>query len=318
MIKHIVKQQNRLTDARYVYTVNEKRIIYYVMFHIKAKLNEGVSEDLFNKDTLYVTIPEATIKELHPDADNAARDMRKAVKLLRTRAVSYNTENGWVENGMISGGKYNNKKGLDIEISRDVAPLYVEVAKEFTAFSATVAISLQSSYTQRFYEFCSRWKDTGWFEFTPEELAYRFEMEGERTNDLKKLIERAKKELADLFASKQGDLFFTYEEKRSRGRGRGGKIEKWRFKVVSDRHDPEKEKEERNREYTFVLQFLKDALKNEKRVNKAMTGIVEKKVLTEVSDQFLKMNERMNKIDNLGGVVHSMLKKEFDIDIFKK
>lgn len=313
MAKEIVRQSNYLTDARYSYTVNEKRILYHVLVFIKNAMNEGVSESMF-RETLYMTIPEAQVKKLHPDPDNAVRDMRVAAKKLRIREVSYDTEGGWMEAGMISSGEYIKGKGLEVEISRKVAPLYLEVARNFTAFSALVAMTLQSSYSQRFYEFCSRWKDVGFFTFTPEDLAFRLKLEGSPAGELKKAIEKAKAELKTLFDQKQCDLYFNYSEKRLKGRGRG--IESWRF-VIHTEEESVKTAKEKSQELQFITMFLVEALKPA-QANYAATMLLEKGFVEKFHAWVLRIQPKRTKIDNLGAYVHNTLLDEYGIDVFAK
>lgn len=312
MAKEIVRQSNYLTDARYSYTVNEKRILYHVLVFIKNAMNEGVSESMFEK-TLYMTIPEAQVKKLHPDPDNAVRDMRVAAKKLRAREVSYDTADGWVEAGMISSGKYVSGKGLEVEISRVVAPLYLEVAKNFTAFSALVAMTLQSTYSQRFYEFCSRWKDVGFFAFTPEDLAFRLKLEGVPAGELKKAIEKAKTELKTLFDQKQCDLYFNYSEKRLKGRGRG--IESWRFSIHTEA-EKEKSSKQKSQELQFVNMFLGEAFKKPVLVNYATTKLLESGKLELFHAWVLRVQPLRSKIENLGAYVRTALLAEFGVDVF--
>ena len=314
MAKELVRQSNYLTDARYSYTVNEKRILYHVLVFIKNAMNEGLSESMFEK-TLYMTIPEAQIKKFHPDPEHASRDMREASKKLRVREVSYDTADGWVEAGMISSGKYVKGKGLEVEISRVVAPLYLEVSKNFTAFSALVAMTLQSTYSQRFYEFCSRWKDVGFFTFTPEDLAFRLKLEGVPAGELKKAIEKAKTELKTLFEQKQCDLYFNYSEKRSTGRGRGGKIESWRFAIHTEA-EKEKTTKQKSQELQFVNMFLVEAFKKPALVNYATTKLLESGKMEAFHAWVLRVQPLRSKIENLGAYVRTALLAEFGIDVF--
>ena len=312
MAKEIVRQSNYLTDARYSYTVNEKRVLYHVMVFIKNAMNEGLSESMF-KETLYMTIPEAQIKKLHPEPDHAVRDLRVAAKKLRAREVSYDTETGWVEAGMISSGEYVKGKGLEVEISRKVAPLYLEVAKNFTAFSALVAMTLQSTYSQRFYEFCSRWKDVGFFAFTPEELAFRLKLEGAPAGEIKKAIEKAKTELKTLFDQKQCDLYFNYSEKRLKARGRA--VESWRF-VIHTEGEKEKSSKEKSQELQFVNMFLVEAFKKPVLVNYATTKLLESGKMEAFHAWVLRVQPLRSKIGNLGAYVRTALLAEYGIDVF--
>lgn len=314
MAKEIVRQSNYLTDARYSYTVNEKRVLYHVMVFIKNAMNEGLSESMF-KETLYMTIPEAQIKKLHPEPDHAVRDLRVAAKKLRAREVSYDTETGWVEAGMISSGEYVKGKGLEVEISRKVAPFYLEVAKNFTAFSALVAMTLQSIYSQRFYEFCARWKDVGFFEFTPEELAFRLKLDGSPTGEVKKAIEKAKIELKTLFDQKQCDLYFNYSEKRLKGRGRA--VESWRFAIHTEA-EKEKTSKEKSQELQFVNMFLVEAFKKPVLVNYAATKLLESGKMEAFHAWVLRVQPLRSKIDNLGAYVRTALLAEYGIDVFAK
>ena len=107
-------------------------------------------------------------------------------------------------------------------------PYLVELGKQYTEYSLTVAISLKSKWSQRMYELCSQYKQKGCFFKTIEQLRTMFMLEKEypRLPDFQKnTISKAENELKKMFEAGQCDLWFeTLKEGR-------GKSTKFTFKI---------------------------------------------------------------------------------------
>jgi len=60
---------------------------------------------------------------------------------------------------------FKERTNLEVQVSHKILPFLVELAEQFTTYSLTVAISLKAKYSQRFYEYCSQFKSTGFIHF---------------------------------------------------------------------------------------------------------------------------------------------------------
>jgi plasmid replication initiation protein len=152
---------------------------------------------------------------------------------LRKRDIEIDNEDIWMKTGYITMVKHHKKeKKYEVEISSEIMPYLVTLAKNFTTYDLTVAISLKSSYAQRFYEYCCQYKNrpTRSFFFTVEQLRHMMMLEDKYPNsaDLKsRVIDLAQKELKTAFDNNQCDLWFEYMTKETQGR----KILSWTFLV---------------------------------------------------------------------------------------
>lgn len=306
-----MRQPNAITNARYGYTTIEKRVIYHAVVALQNEIGIVQAPDLFNKH-LAVNIPYRRLKAWDMN-DNMSRDLRNAVKSLRKKDYEIKTEDGWIDTGFITYATYSEKEGLYIEVSKALVPALLEVSRGFTPYNAVVALSLQSKYSQRFYEWCCQWKDTGWFEFTPDKLNDVL-LTNLVTGALKdRVISVAQKELDELYRDGQCDVYFTVKEERG-GKGRGGGLKKWRFNV----HHKDSGKALPNatgEDYLYVMDFLKKSFGPTKKdlINKAANQILGMNCVKAVAERFEKIVP--NKIQNMGGYVRKLLKEEFEIAV---
>src|SRR5665648_55936 len=108
---------------------------------------------------------------------------------------------------------------------------------QFTTYSLTVAISLRTKYSQRFYEYCSQFKATGFLYISINDLRKKM-MLGDsypRYALLKsKIIDVAHKELKSTYESGGCDLYFNYSEDKS-----GRTVNGLKIVIISKERQPE-------------------------------------------------------------------------------
>lgn len=130
-------------------------------------------------------------------------------------------------------------------------PYLVELAANFTTYDLTVAISLKSTYSQRFYEFCSQYKnrENKTFFFSVEKLREMLVLEDKYTLNAdfrRNVLDVAQKELKEAYDNGQCDLWFEYAVKDTDKR----KILSYFFFVHT------KEDEERQLDYQSVEECI--------------------------------------------------------------
>jgi plasmid replication initiation protein len=215
-IPNDLKQDNIITAAKYDYSLWEKRIVYQVIYHIQKDIAQGgSSRTLFENLVL-----KFSIKDVLKDDSKNHYYVKKAAKSLRQKSFEVELENGdWLECGFINYTKIITGTGMiEVEVSKQILPYLYELASNFTAYSLVVAMSLKSVYSQRFYEFCSRYKDSGWWKVSVDDLRemLKLEMKYESWKDFKRnVIDVACKELEELYERGEADVCFTYEEKKT-------------------------------------------------------------------------------------------------------
>jgi plasmid replication initiation protein len=306
-------QSNAITGARYDYTVTEKRLIYHTLMEVEKIVKAGVTDNFFNRE-LDLFISESLLSKFDK-SDNRFRDYRKAVASLRKKDFSIDLpDDGWIETGFIARGKYIKGKGLDISISRDVLPYLYELSKRYTILESTVLMALQSKFSQRFYELCCQWRSVGKFDFTPEKLSDILCLKLNTGNLKIKVLEIAQAELMQMFNEGISDLYFTYTEERG-GRGRGGSVKKWTFKIHTKSQEKEREKAQ-NGDLMFVFNFLGELFNNTLAIDKAIEAIGNHENMKDFAMRIEKLtsSQRWPKIANKPGYIRSILQNEYGMD----
>lgn len=213
-IKTIIAQANIITQGRYDFTVIEKRAVYFIIREVRKQfvLNSG-------QKTIYDNLVIRMKTEDLQKSDTVLRDIYSSLKSLRRKSIEVEDEERWLELGYINYSEHKKRAGeVEVEVSKKILPYLVELAKEFTEYYLTVAISLKNKYSQRFYEYCSQWKSTGFFTMKIDDLREKLMITEKypRYALIKKyILEPAVKELKALYDKGQCDLYFTYSEEKS-------------------------------------------------------------------------------------------------------
>lgn len=307
-------QSNVITSARYNYSVTEKRLIYHALMEIEKVVKAGMNDNFFDRE-LDLFLPESLLSRFD-SSDNRFRDYRKAVISLRKKDFSIDLpDDGWIETGLITRGKYIKGKGLEVSVSRDVLPYLHKLSQRFTILEATVLMTLQSKFSQRFYEFCCQWRSVGNFGFTPDELRDILCLKM-ANGDLKiKVIEIAQCELMALYEEGVSDIYFTYTEQRG-GRGRGGGLKKWNFKIHTKKQNQEKEKAQ-HVELAFIFNFLGELFNNNSTtIDKAIEALGTHENIKEFYERIDKLQNspRWSQVLNKVGYIRSILQNEYGMD----
>ena len=213
------KQPNVVTSARYEYSLWEKRVIYQVLGHLLREYNKGVSEtDLFNNRV--VRMP---LKSVIMDDKDKLRHAKKAVVSLRQKSFEIvenegTTEERWRESGFIYRSEIHHGV-IEVVISELIMPHLIALTKEFTRYSPYTAVILRSTYSQRFYEFCCRFRDTGNWHVSIEELRTMLKLENKYSSYglfKQKVVDVAQKELQELYNNNESDVCFVYDELKTK------------------------------------------------------------------------------------------------------
>jgi len=215
----IQKQPNIVTEARYEYSLWEKRIIYQVLRQLNRSVKDGASEvDLFNNRVIRMPL-----KDVINGSKENLRHAKKAVTSLRMKSFEIVTNEGtpqecWEESGFIYRSKITDGI-VEVVISELLMPYLIDLTKRFTRYSPFTAMILRSTYSQRFYELCCRFRDTGHWHVSIDELRDMLKT-GEKYGtygELKKnVIDKAKDELKELYDKNESDVCFVYDELKTK------------------------------------------------------------------------------------------------------
>jgi plasmid replication initiation protein len=315
-----IRQPNLITQARYEYTRTEKRIVYFIIKQVQQYMETGIAQETIFNDLVF-QLPIGQLLE-KPDSKNH-KEIRKAAKSLRNKDFEIidpddPEEGDWAIFGFINYAQYFKKKQiLEVQVSKLIMPFLFELAKGFTAYSLTVAISLKSVYSQRFYEFCNQWKDTGKWYISLQELKEILKLEEhyELYGDFKrKVLEVARKELKERVEDGTCDVWFDFKEKKN-----GRKIEDLVFTIYWK--DKQARKPQTNEEMQYVANLLKSIFPEEKQKpyvanvlnelhRKNQLGLITKR-LQELEDQALIERKPLNAY---GGLLRHILQQDYKIN----
>ena len=310
----IISQSNALTSSRYNFSPTEKNVIYHIIKKVRQDYIEGTMQrDLW--DNMYVTIDSSDLSRI-ADTDHTER-ARKALRDLRHKDIEIEDEEGnWLNVGFINYAKYKSKqKVYEIEVSKEIMPHLVELAKNFTSYSLTVAISLKSRYSQRFYEWAHQYlgKNSGTFFLDIEDLCEMLKLGvGYKLKaDIKRrVLDVAMKELKDLYDNGGCELWLEYYEQ-----GRGAKT-RFFFKIHT-REEAAKQQEaiaDLRKMSLYIYQannriFRKDP-KFRERIQKAIE--FDPKKIRPIFDKLTKL-EKDVKVADLPALWRYILKNDFEI-----
>ncbi len=223
-----IYQDNKVTQARYEFTVIEKRIIYKIIEKVRNDfvLKENGQKTLFGN--LVVTLTDSDLKILsNDDKTNAYESLRR----LKTKFYEFDSEDEWLILSIYNEARHTKKSGIwKITVGEEMLKKFVELAERYTSYSLVVAMSLRSEHSQRFYEYCSQFKTAGGWQISLEELRFKLKMEKKyvRYAAFKKyVLDKAKDELKKLYDKKECDLYFNYSEVKE-----GRKVEYLKFKII--------------------------------------------------------------------------------------
>ena len=211
----MLAQANALTQSRYDFNVIEKRCLYQIIKEVRRLFIDTHTgqKDLF--DNMRLTLTPAMLENL----GGKKKEVYDSLVRLRKRDVEIDTEDVWMNTGYVTMVKHNKKQDLyEVEVSSEIMPYLVALATEFTTYDLTVAISLKSTYSQRFYEYCSQYKNRAnkTFFFTVEKLREMMMLEDKYPNGnnfKQKVIDVAQKEIKELYDKGQCELWFEYAVK---------------------------------------------------------------------------------------------------------
>ena len=220
--KPVQKQSNVITTARYDYNLWEKRILYKIIERMVVDIKRGVTEeDLFNNRIIHIPLRSILID--NSKHNNNLHNLKRAAKSIMTRlfeiVVNEGQENEeWEVFSFIYHCAIKNDT-ISVSVTPNMMPHLIDLSRNFTRYSPFVAMILRSTYSQRMYEFCCRYRDTGHWHISVEDLKFMMKLENkyDTYGVFKKFVlDVAQKELQELYNSNESDVCFVYDELKTK------------------------------------------------------------------------------------------------------
>jgi plasmid replication initiation protein len=141
-----IRQDNAITRASYDMTSLEKNILYILISQINANDAADKSYFISAREIMDRTGDEIDVK-----------CFKRATKQLVTRYFETWIEpNKLLQATFISAAVYHMGRGvIEIDVNKRVLPLFVDMKQRFTSMQLNTALSLNSKYAKRIYEFMS-------------------------------------------------------------------------------------------------------------------------------------------------------------------
>lgn len=144
-------QDNVLTVARYEMTETEKNILYMVVANVKKDDPPTKKYQVSIKEMAEVTGSKGLMLEAY----------KQATRKLLSRVFETTLPDGdLLQATFISSARYKKGTGIiEIGLSDEVRPFYVDLHNKFTKIQLVAAISLNSTYAKRIYELLCMYKN---------------------------------------------------------------------------------------------------------------------------------------------------------------
>lgn len=142
----IVVQHNDLIEARYRLTLQEKRVMLWIISRIQYDDDEFISHKISIKDFADM---------IGVSSDHMYSDMEKITMKLVQRGISIRNrkENKLIQVTWLSSSVYHHNEGVvELKVSEHLMPYLLKLKKNFTQISLTDLIGLQSIYSVRIFE----------------------------------------------------------------------------------------------------------------------------------------------------------------------
>lgn len=235
-----VYQTNNLIHARYDFSVVEKRCMAKIIHSVRKNFVEQEGQrDLF--DDLVVSFPISELTDIHPKT----RTVYNSLIGLMKRVVELEDEHEWKAVGLVSVVKHKkDDKMIELTVDKEILPEFVNLAENFTSTQLQVYMALSSQYSQRLYEYCSRWKNNrkadgkAYFTMRVDDLKDRLMIADKYARYAlfkKYVLDKAMNDLKELYEKGECDLFFEYTENHSKTRK--STIESINFAITTRKND---------------------------------------------------------------------------------
>lgn len=300
-----------ITESRYNFSVIEKRCYYLVLEDLRKK-NDNCEKTLF--EDLVVRIPHYKLEK----AGDKHRKVYRSLETLRDKSIFIEDENKKMTVGFINYIEYHKESRVyEIGVSNKILPYLLDLVNHvYTSYDMVIVMSLKSEYSQRFYELCSQYRKLGKFFKSEDDLRKMFKLEDKypSTYNFKlRTIEKAQKELRELYDAGQSDIYFTYRVKDKEGK----RELSWWFNI----HDKKKVVGDLEYEDLHILgQQVKSALnryfQNDKKYVKRVIDdiMLNPDKIPEVAKKLERTAKSYPNNVEVAKVVRTFLKNDFNID----
>ena len=200
----IIIQHNKLIESRYRLSLQEKRVVLWIISKIKP------DDDDFTKHTISIRDFQ---KITGVSGNNMHKEIAKITMSLIQRGLSIrDLENDTLfQVSWLNSAYYHYQEGLvELKIAQELKPYLLQLREQFTVVSLSDVMGLQSMYAVRIFELLKQYESLGFREITLSDLreccGISLSHYKKFSHIKEKVLEAAKKEI-----NEKTDLFIRYE-----------------------------------------------------------------------------------------------------------
>lgn len=218
--RELIRQANKLTGARYDFSLIEKRCLYLVIREVRRLYVESNTGERTIFNDMFLRFKPSDLMRLGDEV----KDVYNALRKLRHRDIEIENDKIWLSTSWITAAQHNKEENMyEVTVSRFIMPYLVELSKEYTELDLMAAIAMKSGYSQRFYEFICQYRNRSseFMFFDIDHLRQVLKLEGKyRTyHEFKvRVINPAQKEIKELYDKSQSDIYFTVYKEEKEGK----------------------------------------------------------------------------------------------------
>jgi plasmid replication initiation protein len=226
--KLILRQTNKVTNARYDFTALEKDVMYLINRELQKYQKEGdIEKNLFEEFKVVISIKELAGTRHHREVLDAIENMAKQV--VKFEYTTDGKDRHLLGTPLIHW--FHHKYGtstVELWVPYNALKFMLNTASGFTLYNHYIALGLKSKYAKRLYDLCCEYKDTGGFAMSVAKFRAMFMLE-KQYSDITALRQRVLDPAREELRS-DADVWFDYSITKKDSRS----FNQMAFKVYSN------------------------------------------------------------------------------------
>lgn len=310
-------QPNVITQARYLFSDTEMKVLIFIIRNIQSLLNR---EGFEHNRTLFGEIDYKIffyLTDIDENETNLKR-IKSAIKSLRQKDFEIDDGKRWLNVGLINYGEYQyDIKKWEIQVSHKLMPYMVDIAKGYTQYQLETILNL-NKHAQRLYMMFSQFHGTGVFRINAEEMRFKLALDDKYKTyrDFKNwVLKPSIDEINKLYEQGKSDICINLvKDKKVRGNEDFDRTIEFRIAYTKRIYNQiEEEKQEYLR---YTANILRSVFPNdEKYCNRLLGHLVEKKRLKPFGDRLQRIEDEATQegkdLASFGGLLRHIAQNDY-------
>lgn len=311
-------QPNVITQARYVFSDTEMKVLIYIIKTIQVQMNKNhdfeANKDLFGQYDFKIFFH---LSEIDEDETNLKR-IKTALRALRHRDFEVDNEKEWFNVGLINYSMYSKEaRKWEIQVSHKLMPYMVHLATGYTNYQLETVLKL-NTHAQRLYMMFSQYHNTGVFKVDADRLRDMLAL----NNKYKRYLDFKSRVITDsinqinlLFEQGKSDISIHLKEDKKR-RGADDWDRLLDFRIAYTKRIYKQAEQEKEEDLRYVANILRSTFPTDEKYANALLGHL---VTSQKLKPFANRLERMEALAEkegkgysaYGGLLRSIAQKDY-------